>query len=420
VATIKRSFLFLQGVCSPFFAGLADRLHAEGHRISKVNFNCGDVAYWRNRPACAFRGRLPELAPFLKEKYRAEGITDIVLFGDRRPVHRPAIETARELGVRVHVFEEGYFRPYWITLERDGVNLHSRLPRDPEWYLAAGRELPAADAAVLFRSPFRRRALHDVLYHGAGSLNAVLFPGYRTHAPVIAPVEYAAYVRRFALLPLHERKDGRALETLISGNAPYFLFPLQLSGDAQIRDHSEFDDMAAAIARVVESFARHAPPESRLVIKNHPLDAGLVSYPGIVRRLEKRFGIPGRTLYVETGDLSRLLRHAKGVVTVNSTAGGSALESGCPTVAMGDPLYNLPGLTFQGPLERFWKESAPPDPMLFRRFKKCVVYATQVNGGFYCSAGIRLAVANSVGRLVSERCALEELQCRYGTGRRRS
>jgi capsular polysaccharide export protein len=237
---------------------------------------------------------------------------------------------------------------------------------------------------------------------------------------VSAPAEYAGYIRRFALLPLHERRDERALKTLISANAPYFLFPLQLNSDAQIRDHSEFDDMAVAIARVMESFARHAPPESRLVIKNHPLDMGLVNYPGVIRRLEKRFDIPGRSLYMETGDLMALLRHAKGIITVNSTVGGLALECELPTIALSDPLYNLPGLTFQGSLDRFWQESGPPDTMLFQCFKKSVQYATQVNGGFYCRAGIELAVTNCVSRLVSERSPLEELLCRYDGSRKRS
>ncbi|WP_441294118.1 capsular polysaccharide export protein, LipB/KpsS family, partial [Bordetella pertussis] len=34
----------------------------------------------------------------------------------------PAVALARASGVRVHVFEEGYFRPHWVTLERGGVN----------------------------------------------------------------------------------------------------------------------------------------------------------------------------------------------------------------------------------------------------------------------------------------------------------
>src|SRR6266568_8374875 len=118
----KRSYLFLQGICSPFFSRLADRLLADGHSVSKINFNGGDAAYWGRRPAWSFRWNEAHLAAFMAEKCRISGITDIVLFGDRRPVHRPAIELAKKIGIQTHVFEEGYFRPYWVTLERGGVN----------------------------------------------------------------------------------------------------------------------------------------------------------------------------------------------------------------------------------------------------------------------------------------------------------
>ena len=31
------------------------------------------------------------------------------------------------LGLGIHVFEEGYMRPYWVTYERGGSNGNSRL-----------------------------------------------------------------------------------------------------------------------------------------------------------------------------------------------------------------------------------------------------------------------------------------------------
>ncbi|MBK8578738.1 MAG: hypothetical protein IPN78_10945 [Candidatus Accumulibacter sp.] len=59
--SLKRSFLFLQGVCSPFFASLADRLVADGYRVHKINFNAGDLLYWGARPAWNYRGDLSGL-----------------------------------------------------------------------------------------------------------------------------------------------------------------------------------------------------------------------------------------------------------------------------------------------------------------------------------------------------------------------
>lgn len=100
------------------------------------------------------------------------------------------------------------------------------------------------------------------------------------------------------------------------------MLPLQLNSDAQIKDHSRFAGMAEAADYVMNSFAVHAPAAAQLVIKNHPLDAGLSDYPKVIAGLERRFGLAGRVVYLESGDLDALLRRAAGLVTVNITAGG--------------------------------------------------------------------------------------------------
>jgi capsular polysaccharide export protein len=404
-----RRFLFLQGVCSPFFARLAGHLEEGGHAVFKVNFNAGDFAYWQGRNAYAFRGRPSEMPEFLDRVYRDCGITDQVLFGDRRPVHRPAVEHAERFGIRTHVFEEGYFRPHWVTLEREGVNGHSLLPRDPDWFWIAGGDLPDAAPALPFASPFWKRAAHDVAYHSAGIANAIAFPRYRTHAPVSAPVEYLGYIRRFSMMRFWKPRDAALIDSLVAGAAPYYVLPLQLGSDAQIRDHSRFAGMDEVMEFVVASFAARAPVGSRLVIKNHPLDMGLLGYQSVIAGLERRYDVAGRIDYLESGNLELLCAHARALVTVNSTVGGVSLALDCPTTTLSDPIYNLPGLTIQGALDDFWSESQPPDSELFRRFRNVVIHATQINGGFYCKAGIDLAARNSARVLAAEISPLEEL-----------
>jgi capsular polysaccharide export protein len=404
-----RSFLFLQGVCSPFFAHLADRLKAAGHRVFKVNFNAGDWLHWGGRFSWNYRGPVSGLRDFLDEKYHSFGITDQILFGDCRPIHRPAVEHGKVCGIRTHVFEEGYFRPYWVTLERDGVNGYSSLPRDPRWFRDVGPRLPDYGGGHPFQSSFNIRAFHDAVYHLAGFYNPVFFPHYRTHAPVNAVIEYLGYARRLPLLRFHKQRDQALVEALIKASTPFFLLPLQLHSDAQIRDHSRFDSMIEVIEFVLRSFARYATGDAKLVIKNHPLDTGLINYKKIVIGLADHLGLTGRVEYIETGDLEILLRHAGGTVTVNSTVGSISLGLNCPTIALSDPIYNLPGLTHQRHLDTFWSDSARPDAELFHCFRNTVIHTTQVNGGFFSRQGIDLAVENCRRMLESERSPLEEL-----------
>ncbi len=410
VPKFRRKFLFLQGVNSLFFPALADRLRADGHRVFKINFNVGDRIYWGTRSAWSFRGALDTLPDFLREKVLQHGITDIVLFGDRRPIHRPAVAMARQRGLRLHVFEEGYFRPNWVTLERDGVNAGSHLPRDAEWYRRVGARLPDYGQGESFASTLGSRARYDMIYHAFNFWNPLFYPRYRTHRPLISAIEYLGWGKRFSLMPWYRARDRKTIAALMGGTQPFFMLPLQLDSDAQIRDHSPFNNMAEVIELVLTSFAHNAPRDARLVIKNHPLDTGFVNFRGIIKRLAAQNALSGRVDYLETGDLDILLTRASGLVTVNSTVGLSSLTFDCPTMTLSKPIYHLPGLTFAGSLDEFWKNGARPDAELFRRFRNTVIHATQINGGFYSQAGIAMAVANSVPVLTANRSPLEELQ----------
>jgi capsular polysaccharide export protein len=405
----QRSFLFLQGVNTPFFAQLGDQLVANGHRVSRINFNAGDTVYWGQRPAWNFRENLASLPDFLTEKINACSATDILLFGDRRPIHIPAIEVAKRQNIRIHVFEEGYFRPYWVTLERNGVNANSLFPRDPAWVRSVAPSIPDYDNGTPFAATLRTRALHDMAYHLSNIANPVMFPRYRTHRPVISGLEYAGWGQRFAKMPFYERRDRETIQRLMSADTLFYVLPLQLDSDTQIRDHSPFTDMSDVMKLTVSSFATHAPSNARLVIKNHPLDTGFVNYPRLIKKLENEFQCTGRIDYLESGDLEAILKKARGLVTVNSTVGLSSLAHNCPTIALSNPLYNLDGLTFRGSLDEFWRGCAPPDAVLFKLFRNALIHTTQINGGFYSAPGIKLAVANSVRVLEAARSPLEAL-----------
>lgn len=397
-----------QGPATPFFGRLAARLRAEGHHVHRVQFCSGDILLSSNDASTSFRGHNDEFTAFLDALYCRHGVTDQILFGDSRPLHVLAIAHGRASGLRNFLFEEGYFRPYWITLEREGVNANSMLSRAPEWFWESGGMIKEPPPPVKFPSQFYKRALYDVAYHVAGLANPLVFPYYRTHSGMTAPVEYAGYIKRFALLRLICAREQRRALAICAAGIQYYLLPLQLNTDSQIQNHSHFEHMGEVIEHVLQSFARHAPPDTKIVIKNHPLDPGLMNFRRIIRDCTRRLDIQGRVEYLETGDLGVLLNSASGVVTVNSTVGLLALDKGVPTQTLGKAIYNLPGLTSQLSLGAFWHSVVPSNKALFERFKR-IVFATQINGGFYNSTGIALAVKNSVRVLSADRSPLDSL-----------
>jgi capsular polysaccharide export protein len=388
---------------------LATALIQQGHHVHKVSFNAGDAVYWLPRRSNWFKQDLSELPGFLLKLYAKHGITDQVVFGDRRPVHIAALEQARQNHVRNHVFEEGYFRPNLITLEQEGVNARSQLPRSPQWFTQAAQRIPPQPLLKDFQSRLGLRAMHDVVYQASGVLNRLFFSKYRSHQNMSAAVEYAGYLQRSRLLKRVAPANTRLIENLVAQRTPYFFVPLQLNCDSQVRDHERFHIMQLMLKHVLHSFAQHAPADTKLVIKNHPLDTGWEHYDRVVLNLEHQFGLKDRVLYVETGDLTTLLKHAKGTITLNSTVGYVALEQGCPTLCLGDPQYNLPGLTDQQDLAQFWGMPVAPEAELFQSFKRVVVHSTQVYGGFYCPPSIAQAVEGSCERLAAELSPLHQL-----------
>ena len=116
-----RRLLMLQGPVGPFFRLLARHLRGQGVQVWKINLNGGDAVYFPGPNALAYRGKLEEWRAWLQDKLRELEIDSIALFGDCRVYHSMAIEAARDAGIPVFVFEEGYVRPDYVTVELNGV-----------------------------------------------------------------------------------------------------------------------------------------------------------------------------------------------------------------------------------------------------------------------------------------------------------
>jgi capsular polysaccharide export protein len=397
----RRSVLFLQGLATPFFARLGAEIARRGHAVHKINFHGGDRLFWLRRGAVDFRGRFPEWSGFLSDFLREKSVTDIVLFGDCRPYHRVAIRLARLHGITVHIFEEGYFRPDWITLEQQGTNAFSSLPRTPQAVrAAAATERPAEAAIQPVSGGFARRIRWEVLNQLSLLTLAPYFRHYRRHRCSHPLHELWGWFRRLAVKGYFERRyTHRVSEFLTAEHRKFYLLPLQLANDYQIREHSHFRCMADVMRTVLGSFARSAPRDSFLIIKLHPLDNGLVNIRRQAGRIARRLGMRGRVLVIDGGHLPTLLARSQGVVVVNSTTGLSALHHNRPLKALGRAVFDMPGLTFQEDLDRFWREGSAPDQELFRAFRKVVLHRAQINGSFFTDAGISLAIEGSVERM---------------------
>ena len=116
----------------------------------------------------------------------------------------------------------------------------------------------------------------------------------------------------------------------------------------------------------------------------------------------RQWKVEDRVIYVDGGVLGQILPKSTGAITINSTAGLTAVEMGCPTITLGRALYDGEGLTHQGPLDQFWSKPAKPDEALVRRFIGYLLIKTQINGDFGTDHGMRMAIAGIIGGLKYE------------------
>ncbi len=395
-----RNFLFLQGPPGPFFWQLAERLKGLECGIFRINLNGGDRADWPG-PATNYRGRRRKWTLFLDRFLVENGITDVMLFGDCRQMHMAAHRMAQLRKIDVHVFEEGYIRPDWLTLEPSGVNGFSSLPRDPNWYLEEARGLPPLPNRPPITASFNRRARDAFRYYSHVMFRTPEFPFYRSHRKDSLPAEFVGWLRKAAVEKNELARADRVIEEL--GRAPYFLFPLQLSNDFQIREHSPFQDMAEAVQYVLASFARRAPAGPRLLIKEHPLDASLTRWRSHIESVSRKLGIADRIVHIAGGNLATLAENARGLVTINSTSATLSLAAGVPTIALGKAIYNFPGVTHQGKLDDFWLRPQSPDAATFDAFRRVLYDRCLIYGGLASESATQTLIESTLERLVGSR-----------------
>lgn len=393
----QRTFLFLQGPHGAFFPKLGEKLVSCGHRVCRINFNGGDYATWPDGDG--FRLPVSRFPTYIADYLRRHSVTDLLLYGDARPKHTAAIEAAQAQGVRVHVFEEGYLRPDWITLERDGVNGRSGLPRDPDWYRDQARGLlpvPVHEPLLNYRSV---RGWAALFYYAEYVLQFWRFPLHRSHRTFDPVGEGLSHVFRFigCLFGKPPRHDVRMDKGLAEGD--FVLFPLQLDSDYQIRVYSPFANLSAAMTHVLDDFAANAPADLRLVVKEHPLDSGLIDWGELLVQESELRGIANRVAFTRSADLEPLIDAARGLVTVNSTSGTLAMTKGVPVKVLGTAVYDIRGICDQQPLAGFWSDPAAPDADLFDAFQRVLVDRCLYHGAFLSLTGTDLLVEKISERL---------------------
>jgi len=379
---MRRDVLLLQGPIGPFFSRFAEELFDRGFNVHKVNLNGGDKFFYSQPGAMDYGGEVKHWDAFLERIIVNKNIGRIYLFGDCRIYHRIAQEVAERNNVRVFVFEEGYIRPNFITLEENGVNGHSAMVK--KGFVLPMNVRSNNEEQTFSVNVFSMVAIYAIVYYWTSKFRQSRFPGYQHHRDFRLVSEGCRWIVSGIRKLRFERKERHVLENLLpefEGN--YFVCPLQVHCDMQVVVHSNYNSIEHFIGDVLTSFAKHAPSNKAIVFKHHPLDRGYTDYTNLFNNLVSELGLQGRVFYVHDLCLPNLLKHAQGTVVINSTVGMSSLFHGTPVKTLGKAIYNLPGITYQASLKAFWRKSGEVDQNKFNHLRNYLVMENQLNGNMY-------------------------------------
>ncbi len=377
----SRKILIVQGDWEAGMSLLAQDLRDAGHEVHKVVFCAPDFIYKiRGLQTHMFRKPLQDFDAWLRELVSKENFDTFFVYNHYRPYNDIAWKLAEELNLGCFVFELGLIRPNCVT-----VFSRETLPL-PTLAKAWDKILSGELSTVAVETPpeLCKVSTTAKLYWFATNFllnryTSFLFPNFVDQKELKLWHEVKSglvFLWRFV-----EHSRDKEYHNIFAGelSGKYYAVPLQVHSDTQILRCSDFQSIEQFIMKVVTSFERHAPVDTKLVFKVHPMDRGYKDYRDLLQGFDQRLG-GGRILYVDRVSLPIFLKHSIGLVNVNSSVGISGLIHHVPVIALGTAVYNLEELTYQGELDSFWTQAKAPSKRRVKQFIELLLQTNQSRG----------------------------------------
>jgi len=380
---INGNCLFLMGPIGTFFARLSNYLEENNVRTYKISFPLYEYGFNKSR-LIKFDQDIYLFKNFLKKILIDKEIKHVFMYGDVLIPHRQALALIEELKkedihVNPHIFELGYLRPNFVTLENKGINYKSSFIKSREFYLKQDSYefFPIAKRHSRFRI---RKIWKTISFINHSFKNYKIVD--KAHKLQPKPIYIWNQIKGF-FLKFYFRLSEYKLKKKCFVENKFFLVILQVSTDSQLTEGSDIKDNKKFIYKVIKDFAK-ASSNINLVFKHHPRDRGYNNYLDLIKNISKEFGVYEKVFYIHDYFLSKLFQNPNciGTVLINSTVGYQSLYHSVPVKSLGITPYNIEGLTDQRDLISFFKNPSTVDKLLLNKFYKYVLENSQINGNF--------------------------------------
>lgn len=332
--------ILLQGPVGPCFDKLHNSLLKQNIDCTRILFNAGDRLFCGNlQSAITFKGNLEDWSTWFETYLRKNSPSVVILFGGDRPIHTIARNLCEKSGVRVLCLEEGYFRPGFVTIEEGGNNANSPIAGQlPDFDEANVLESSNEERLVqISLNSFPNKCWYGFIYYFWRELFSLSEQRKLFHKHLNLFGQAIGWVKNFILWNLKKKKDQTLLQKL--SRQEYHLVVLQLDADMQSRFQSNGWRKMDLIHETIQSFAHSETRNSNLVFKVHPLERGHYNHAKIIQKSAQSFGVEDRVWTIQTGSIGQWVKNSKGIITINSTSGFSAIFHGVPILLLGNAIY---------------------------------------------------------------------------------
>ncbi|MYL30765.1 hypothetical protein GLW03_13190 [Halobacillus halophilus] len=282
-----------------------------------INFDVEKFKKTKNKDQTRlFKHNTLRILENLREYDEQFNIDMIVVWGAGY-IPRAMSHYAKKNKKKLVVMENGYFRPHTLMVDANGVNFENSVPRTRDFY--EDLEMDQDKFNTYLYQP-EIAEIDDTLSRKYDDTKPS-----STEAP--APV------------PDPETRP-------IKGE--YVFVPFQLETDSQTISHSRriktMRELMLYSLTAVTNYNKANNTKLKVVFKIHPhyKNDGDNFYLEGLREVCKTYG--ETAVLLEEGDSTQLVRHAKMVITINSTVGIEALMYNRNVVTLGDAFYNIDGI----------------------------------------------------------------------------
>lgn len=315
----------------------SDTVTEFSRKLCQLHFG-DDQARSLNRRAQHYAARIDELIE--RERFQA-----VIYFNGRMNLVISALAAvAEQRGLECLVFEQGLFRPHYLTLDGKGVNFNNSV-RSCEALLS---ETPY---------PFQQTPLYQAV---TGMLSSASFRpiDFKRQTPKLRLALAYLKMKRLArgqiqLLSAEGRdlveaaliKPSSSLPNLDSYEAyaanddfdKVIVCPLQVQTDTQVLLYSplvhDMQTLIDVVSGAVESYNEAHEAKACVLFKHHPMDPRPLHVTKDCAALIDEPRLP--EIFARRCDL---------LLTLNSTAGIEAIEAGVPVLTLGQAFYSLPDI----------------------------------------------------------------------------